>query len=148
MPPPTWQCGCSAPGRLDHLRGLSASGLHPGQCLLAAADAYQTYLEPRPQRPALPAGTAAARLRPEVSAGRLAEAAVESVLVAAGQQEARRRILPSALTARDVEVLRLLCRGLDNRAIAVALFIAPKTARNHVEHIYEKTGVSNRVSAV
>lgn len=97
MPPPTWQCGCSAPGRLDHLRGLSASGLDPGQRLLAAADAYQTYLEPRPQRPALLAGTAAARLRPKVSAGRLAEAAVESVLVAAGQQEARRRILPSCL---------------------------------------------------
>lgn len=136
--------------RLDgsgYPHGLSAAGLDPGQRLLGAADAYQTYLEPRPHRPALLAAAAAARLRAEVAAGRLAAAAVESVLVAAGQQEARRRILPSALTAREVEVLRLLCRGLDNRAIAAALFIAPKTARNHVEHIYGKTGVSNRVTA-
>ncbi|MCV9994530.1 LuxR C-terminal-related transcriptional regulator [Paeniglutamicibacter sp. ZC-3] len=36
---------------------------------------------------------------------------------------------------------------MDNRRIAAALVIAPKTARNHVEHIYLKIGASNRVSA-
>ena len=54
---------------------------------------------------------------------------------------------PGGLTGREVEVLRLLCRGMNNKGIAEALVIAPKTARNHVEHIYLKTGATNRVSA-
>lgn len=40
-----------------------------------------------------------------------------------------------------------LARGLTNKEIAVALGIAPKTARNHVEHIYAKIGVTTRASA-
>lgn len=136
--------------RLDgsgYPRGLGASGLDPGQRILAAADTYQSALEPRPHRPAMFPAAAAGLLRAEVGAGRLAGAAVESVLQAAGHKEARRRILPAALTAREAEMLRLLCRGMDNKAIAAELVIAPKTVRNHVEHIYEKTGASNRVTA-
>ncbi|PYH01877.1 LuxR family transcriptional regulator [Arthrobacter stackebrandtii] len=136
--------------RLDgsgYPRGLGAGELDPGQCILAAADAYQSMLEPRPHRPGLLPADAAGRLRAESGAGRLAGAAVDSVLAAAGFKEARRRSLPSSLTARELEVLRLLCRGMDNKSIAAALVIAPKTARNHVEHIYVKTGASNRVTA-
>lgn len=136
--------------RLDgsgYPHGLGAAELDPAQRILAAADAFQGWLEPRPHRAAMSPAGAAARLRSEVGAGRLEGAAVDSVLVAAGQKEARRRILPAGLTARELEVLRLLCRGMDNKAIARELFIAAKTARNHVEHIYEKTGASNRVTA-
>ncbi len=136
--------------RLDgsgYPRGLGAGELDPGQCILATADAYQSLLEPRPHRAALLPAQGASRLRGEVVAGRLSGAAVDAVLQAAGFKEARRRSLPSPLTARELEVLRLLCRGLDNKSIAAALVIAPKTARNHVEHIYVKTGASNRVTA-
>src|SRR4029453_17566045 len=59
----------------------------------------------------------------------------------------RRREGPAGLTAREVEVLRLLARGLSNKQIAERLVISPKTAGNHIEHIYAKTGATNRAGA-
>jgi DNA-binding NarL/FixJ family response regulator len=59
----------------------------------------------------------------------------------------RRREGPAGLTRREVEVLVLLARGLSNKAIAERLVIAPKTAGNHVEHIYTKIGCSTRAAA-
>jgi DNA-binding NarL/FixJ family response regulator len=44
-------------------------------------------------------------------------------------------------------VLRLLARGLSNKEIAQQLVISRKTAGTHVEHIYAKTGASNRAQA-
>lgn len=52
------------------------------------------------------------------------------------------------LTPREREVLDLVARGLDNASIAEALFITPKTARNHVSNIFAKLGVSHRGEAV
>jgi DNA-binding NarL/FixJ family response regulator len=40
--------------------------------------------------------------------------------------------------------VRLLVRGMTAKAIAGQLVISPKTACSHIEHIYQKTGVSNR----
>ncbi|EUA65637.1 bacterial regulatory s, luxR family protein [Mycobacterium xenopi 4042] len=51
------------------------------------------------------------------------------------------------MTAREAEVLRLVARGASNKEIAAALVISEKTARNHVERIYAKIGVSNRIGA-
>jgi DNA-binding CsgD family transcriptional regulator len=53
----------------------------------------------------------------------------------------------AGLTARELEVLRLLARGLSTREIAAQLVISRKTARNHVQNIYAKAGVSNRAQA-
>ena len=44
-------------------------------------------------------------------------------------------------------MLRLLARGLSNKEIAQHLVISRKTAGNHVEHIYPKTGTANRALA-
>ncbi len=44
-------------------------------------------------------------------------------------------------------MLRLLAQGLPNKSIAKQLAITPKTAGNHVEHIYTKLGVTNRAAA-
>lgn len=44
-------------------------------------------------------------------------------------------------------MLRLLARGISSKEIAARLVIAPKTARNHIEHIYTKTGATSRVTA-
>jgi len=52
-----------------------------------------------------------------------------------------------ALTAREVEVLRLVAQGLSNKDIAARLVISPKTTGNHIEHIYTKIGASNRATA-
>ena len=49
----------------------------------------------------------------------------------------------AGLTAREIDVLRLLARGLSSKQIARDLVISPKTARNHIEHIYVKIGASN-----
>jgi len=49
-----------------------------------------------------------------------------------------------ALSARELEVARLVAAGMTNREIAAELTIAPKTAAAHVEHIRAKLGVSRR----
>jgi DNA-binding NarL/FixJ family response regulator len=73
---------------------------------------------------------------------------VNAVLEAAGHTPAHRtRVWPADLTDREVEVLRLVVRGLSNRAIAEALVVSRKTVGHHLEHIYEKIGVSTRVGA-
>ncbi len=136
--------------RLDgsgYPRGLSGSAIAHEARILAAADAYQAMCEPRPHRPARSADDAAAELRAEVKAGRLDAEAVAAVLAAAGHRVTRRREGPAGLTLREVEVLRLVARGLSNKEIAGCLAISPKTVSNHVEHIYMKIDASNRATA-
>jgi HD-GYP domain-containing protein (c-di-GMP phosphodiesterase class II) len=133
--------------RLDgsgYPRGVSGDALTSAGRILAAADTYHALTEARPYRPPRSAADAAAELRAGVSSGRLDGAAVDAVLRAAGHRVRRRREWPAGLTAREVEIVRLLVRGLTARAIAGQLVISPKTASSHIEHIYAKTGVSNR----
>jgi HD-GYP domain-containing protein (c-di-GMP phosphodiesterase class II) len=136
--------------RLDgsgYPRGLSGDAITPGGRVLAAADMYRAKLEPRPHRPAASPDDAATIVRDEVRAGRLDGDAVDAVLRAAGHRVRRRRDTVAGLTPREVEVLRLLARGMSNKQIAHALGISRKTAGNHVEHIYAKLGVTNRALA-
>jgi HD-GYP domain-containing protein (c-di-GMP phosphodiesterase class II) len=136
--------------RLDgsgYPRGLVGAAISPQARVLGAADAYQTKREPRPHRDALSPADAAAYLRDEVRAGRLDGDCAEAVLAAAGHRPARRREGPAGLTSREIDVLRLLSRGLSAKEIAASLVISPKTARNHIEHIYAKIGTNNRASA-
>ena len=127
--------------------GLSGSAISGNARILGAVDAYQSMREPRPYREALTADEAAAELRGEVKAGRLDRDAVDAVLAASGHRVAKRREFPAGLTAREVEVLRLVARGLPSKEIATRLVISSKTARNHVEHIYTKIGATSRVTA-
>jgi HD-GYP domain-containing protein (c-di-GMP phosphodiesterase class II)/DNA-binding CsgD family transcriptional regulator len=136
--------------RLDgsgYPRGLSGDALTSAGRLLAAADAYRAMTEPRPHRAALAPAEAAAELRSGVRAALFDGAAADAVLRAAGHAVKRRREWPAGLTSREVEVLKLLVRGLSNKEIAEQLVISRKTAGSHVEHIYTKIGVSNRARA-
>ncbi len=136
--------------RLDgsgYPRALSGHAITKAGRVLGAADAYQSMREPRPYREALTAGQAAAELRADAVAGKLAADAVEAVLSAAGHPSLRRSDQPAGLTAREVDVLRLVARGMSSRQIADRLIISPKTARNHIEHIYIKIDASSRVTA-
>ena len=128
-------------------RGLTGAALTAQDRLLSAAVAYHQLLEPRSHRPALDPRDAANRLRQEARAGRVDAESVEAVLAAGGHRVSRRTSSSAGLTAREVEVLRLVAQGKSNREIAAELFIAEKTARNHIERVYTKLGVNNRTQA-
>jgi DNA-binding CsgD family transcriptional regulator len=136
--------------RLDgsgYPRSLKGPAITPAGRILGAADMYQAKLQLRPHRPALTPEAAAEVLRVEVKAGRLEGDAVDAVLRAAGHRGRPRRAWPAGLTTREVEVLRLVTYGLSTREIAERLAITRKTASNHIEHVYLKTGASNRARA-
>lgn len=52
----------------------------------------------------------------------------------------------SRLTPREKEVVRLICRGLRNKQIAENLHITPGTVKVHLMHIFEKTGLKDRLA--
>ena len=55
--------------------------------------------------------------------------------------------LAADLSARELEVLKLLADGKDNLEIARELVISPKTVKNHVSHILMKLHIENRIQA-
>ena len=54
----------------------------------------------------------------------------------------------SVLTTREIEILRLIAKGLSNNEAASVLNLSRATVRTHLEHIYQKLEVTNRVEAV
>jgi len=56
--------------------------------------------------------------------------------------------VPETLSARELEVLKLLAEGKSDREVAMVLSIAESTAKNHVSSILGKLGVANRAAAV
>jgi HD-GYP domain-containing protein (c-di-GMP phosphodiesterase class II) len=133
-------------------RAIPGPALSPAARILAAADAYHAMTEPRPHRGALSPEEAAEELRREVRAGRLDGDGVHAILAEAGHRHPggtrrARRERPAGLSEREVEVLRLLARGLSNRDMAEQLYLSPDTVKHHIRHIYDKTGVSTRAGA-
>ncbi len=136
--------------RLDgsgYHRALGAAQLTVPSRVLAAADVWCALREPRPHRPALAAADAAALLRQQATAGLLCAEAVDAVLESVGERGKLVAAPPAGLTGREVEVLRLVARGLTNKQAAAELGISPKTVGRHVETIYSKIGASTRAAA-
>ncbi len=135
--------------RLDgsgYHRGTAAADQPPPVRLLAIVDTYRAMTEPRPHREAMPAALAAEALAEQCRAGLFDADLVAAVLETSGQPVARVE-RPAGLTEREVEVLRLLARGLQTKQIAATLEISPKTADRHIQNAYAKIDVSTRAAA-
>jgi DNA-binding NarL/FixJ family response regulator len=85
------------------------------------------------------------------------EAAIPRTLVARlvreFQTQGRRRMIASEngridLTARETEVMELMCEGLSTREISERLFVSPVTVRRHISETVGKLGVDDREAAV
>lgn len=135
MPPPPWEA-------LRQPYPLACALLHAAAA--ASADGDRAAAATR----LLTAAELASRLRAQpllAQVTRLARRArVDLPPAAAGQAGP---VSPFGLTAREMEVLRLVAAGRGNQEIAAELFISPKTASVHVSHILGKLGVASRVQA-
>jgi HD-GYP domain-containing protein (c-di-GMP phosphodiesterase class II) len=128
-------------------RGATSAQLSMPARVLASADTYRRLIEDRPYRRALAPARAADRLEAEAKAGRLDADSVSAVIEAAGLRRAFRRSRPADLTERQLEVLRLVSRGLSNTEIAERLVLSRRTVEHHVQDIYLKIGASTRAGA-
>ncbi|NVM98135.1 HD domain-containing phosphohydrolase [Arthrobacter sp. SDTb3-6] len=136
--------------RLDgscYYRGATGADIAWEARILATADTFRELILETPgpgtQVPAQ-AAAALARLAPQ----HLHADAVDAVLAADGFRARRGPpAWPAGLTEREVEVLRLICRGATKNGVAGALGISPNTADHHIRHIYAKIGVSSRAAA-
>jgi DNA-binding NarL/FixJ family response regulator len=86
----------------------------------------------------------------ELLAGVRAAAAGQSALAPAiaGRLLARLREPRVSLSAREIEVLRLVARGSSNAEVAARLHITDATVKSHLAHVFSKLGVSSRTAAV
>jgi two-component system NarL family response regulator len=83
------------------------------------------------------------RLSPSMAAKLLAEFAAMSK-----RAEEQRQLPAPRLTEREMEVLRLVAQGLNNRDIGNELFISENTVKNHIRNILEKLHLHSRMEAV
>jgi HD-GYP domain-containing protein (c-di-GMP phosphodiesterase class II) len=136
--------------RLDgsgYHRGLPSSNQSLAARILAAADVYHSLTEIRPYRHAFEPESAAREIQSLVRDGKLDGDAVNSVLSAAGHHVKARKEMVAGLSEREVDVLRLVAHGLTMKQMAAELVISEKTVDSHIQHIYNKIGVSTRAGA-
>lgn len=139
--------------RLDgsgYYRGLSGSEIPLEACILALADEFQERLRTYPGKLDPASKDILKALQPEV--GRqfspVCFNALAQELGTEAPEPPRRREWPAGLTNREIEVLQVLATGASNRQIAQELVVSEKTVAHHLEHIYNKIGISSRAAAV
>jgi HD-GYP domain-containing protein (c-di-GMP phosphodiesterase class II) len=131
-----------------YYRGLSGTNISLGARIIAVADRLDTLTHDRAGSEALPLEAALEAIGSEPFDREVVRALSDAV--GSGPQGPRvdvPRAWPAGLTDREVEVLRLVARGLSRREVARRLGITENTARHHLEHIYNKIGSANRVGA-
>jgi HD-GYP domain-containing protein (c-di-GMP phosphodiesterase class II) len=132
-----------------YYRGCRGKDIDIATRVLACADAFEAMTQRRPHRAAMEPGQARDALLGEARAGKLDPEVVAAVLDASHVTPARRQHLrPGGLSDRELEVLRLVSEGCSNPEIGRRLGISRRTAEHHVQHIYDKIGVSTRAAAV
>jgi HD-GYP domain-containing protein (c-di-GMP phosphodiesterase class II) len=137
--------------RLDgsgYHRGLPAASQSLAARILSAADVYRSLTEARPYRSAFEPEAAAKEMQKLVRERKLDGDAVKHVLSAAGHSVSKtRKEMVAGLSERELDVLRLLSHGLTIKQMAAQLVISEKTVDSHIQHIYNKIGVSTRAGA-
>jgi DNA-binding CsgD family transcriptional regulator len=71
----------------------------------------------------------------------------EALAARLSREPARTVQYPGGLSAREVEVLRLVAQGMTDAQVADQLFLSPRTINQHLRNIYNKLGVSTRNAA-
>jgi HD-GYP domain-containing protein (c-di-GMP phosphodiesterase class II) len=137
--------------RLDgsgYHRGVPAASQTMAARILSAADVYHSLTEARPYRSAYQPEAAVKELQKNVREGKLDGDAANRVLAAVGYRpNTTRKEMVAGLSGREVEVLRLVAQGYTIKQMAAALVISDKTVDSHIQHIYNKIGVSTRAGA-
>jgi LuxR family maltose regulon positive regulatory protein len=105
------------------------------------------------QRVFVDEGAAMTRLLKVAQRGGISTTVTQQLLVALGEAETLpprtyHDDLIEPITAREMEVLRLIAMGLSNNEIAEELFISLATVKRHVTNLYGKLGVSSRTEAL
>lgn len=90
----------------------------------------------------------ASAIRAVMSSERVMSGPVAGRVLAMLTGEVSNREYYDGLTARELEVLRMMASGMANKQIAYQLHISEKTVRNHISHIYEKLSIYDRSQAV
>jgi HD-GYP domain-containing protein (c-di-GMP phosphodiesterase class II) len=135
-----------------YYRGLQGSQIPLGARIITVADRFDELTHDSPDSPGREVDQAIDVMRQEVGT-RLSPDVFQALtdylsgVDRSHRQRTRQQEWPARLTDREVEVLRLIAKGLNRRQAATALFIAEGTVRSHLEHIYTKIGVSNRAAA-
>jgi HD-GYP domain-containing protein (c-di-GMP phosphodiesterase class II) len=133
-----------------YYRGLSGNEIPVSACILAVADEFEERLLLHHGQNEHDPKEVLKTMQPDVGALFSPECfdALAQELGIVAQKPPRRRDLPAGLTEREVEVLRSVAKGASNRQIAQELVVSEKTVAHHLEHIYNKIGVSSRAAAV
>jgi DNA-binding NarL/FixJ family response regulator len=91
---------------------------------------------------------AALRDRRSINGSRASSVVVDMPVFGPRGIDALPPVLRRSLSPREATVMDCIAKGMDNREIAHALTVSEKTVKNHVNHIYPKLGVKNRVQAI
>lgn len=143
--------------RLDgrgYYRGLAGSQIPLGARIIAVADRFDELTHDTPDEPMVDQESALQRMSDEVGHAlcpdafrALAEELRASEATSPSRRKSRAPAWPAGLTDREVEIVRLLSKGLSRHEMAQQLVVSEHTVRHHLEHIYDKVGVSTRVGA-
>lgn len=149
----------ASPPSLDHIRGLAGndfgarlavltSTTDPGVLLrVLAAGAHSCVVHGHFEPQALPRAVLATARGESVLSTPVVTALV-SWLHSGGRAGADQSQQDPRLTTREIEIMELICAGLNNRRIADRLVISEKTVKNHVHSIYKRLGATGRDHAV
>ena len=130
--------------------GASAAQIGLEARILAGADRFDALTHDTPDGAAIPAERAAEALVAEAGmalAPDVVEALLSSLDLPSAVPQAARQQELAGLTAREVEVLRLVALGGTRKQVAAELVVSEGTVKSHLEHIYSKINVSNRAGA-